>query len=89
MKNVTQWGRPRKARENTARSFALCAAVAALGLAILSFGGKDRPLRAEEDAAVEAMLPADRGTEEPGYLNGKWNFWEFVGDSLARAVFGK
>ena len=64
-------------------------------------GGDVSVLRSEEIAAanairdtgaVPALLTVDGGGKEdepPGFINGRWNFWEYIGDRLASALFGK
>ncbi len=100
MIRVNSWGRERKSDTPSGYRFlALGAAIVVFGIAVFSSGGGgDSVLRREEAAAAALVVGADTspaetdtGTEEepPGYLNGKWNFWEYVGDSLASLIKGK
>ncbi len=97
MIRVNSWGRERKSDTRSGYRFlALGAAAVVFGIAVFSAGGggEDSVLRREETAAAALVVGAEEThaeTEEepPGYLNGKWNFWEYVGDSLASLITGK
>lgn len=95
---MNQWGRERKKSDTPPgyRFFAFGAAFVIFALAVLSLGGVgsngggDSVLRREEAAAAAFIVGADavpeKTEEPPGYLNGKWNLWEYIGDALASAV---
>ena len=98
MIRVNSWGRERKSDTPPGYRFlALGAAIVVFGLAVFSSGGgKESVLRREEAAAAALIVGAEEtpaetepSEEPPGYLNGKWNFWEYVGDSLASLITGK
>ncbi len=99
MIRVNSWGRERKSDTLPGYRFlALGAAIVVFGLAVLSAGGggEKSVLRREETAAAALIVGADTppaetelSEEAPGYLNGKWNFWEYVGDRLASLITGK
>lgn len=96
---MTGWGRERKKSDTASgyRFFALGAALIVFGLAAFSSGGRDRDetvLGREETAAAALMIGTDApfvetGDEPPGYLNGHWNLWEYIGDKLASAISGR
>ena len=96
---MNKWGRERKSDTPSGYRFlALGAAIVVFALAVFSAGGdgENTVLRREEAAAAALVVgaeetPAETGTSEepPGYLNGKWNFWEYVGDALASLITGK
>ena len=98
---MNKWGRERKSDTPSGYRFlALGAAIVVFGLAVFSFGGNggQSVLRREETAAAVLIFGADAApagasaetdSEPPGYLNGKWNFWEYVGDALASLITGK
>jgi hypothetical protein len=95
---VNSWGREQKSDTPSGYRFlALGAAIVVFGLAVLSSGGgKESVLRREETAAAALIVGTDTSPgetepseEPPGYLNGKWNFWEYVGDRLASLITGK
>ena len=98
---MNNWGRERKSDTLSGYRFvALGAAIVVFGLAVFTFGsgGEDSVLRREETAAAAIVVGADaapsetdggQSEEPPGYLNGKWNFWEYVGDSLASLITRK
>ena len=93
---MNKWGRDRKKSDTPPgyRFFAFGAAFIVFALAVFSFGGigdgEGSVLRREEVAAAALIVGADAVPEEteepPGYLNGKWNLWEYIGDALASAV---
>ena len=99
MIRVNRWGRERKSDTPSGYRFlALGAAIVVFGIAVFSSGGGgDSVLRREEAAAAALIVGADTSPAEtnvpeeepPGYLNGKWNFWESLGDSLASLIKGK
>ena len=87
------------------RFFAVWAALIAALLAVSSFRGVPSGdgtvsvLRSEEIAAADAIAGTGAvpvllevsggGDKEPGIVNGRWNFWEYIGDGIASALFGK
>lgn len=96
---MTGWGRKRKesGTPSAYRFFAVGAAIVVFGLAAFSSrgigsgSGGTSVLRREEVAAASLIIgadavPAETEEEPPGYLNGKWNIWEYIGDALASAV---
>ena len=98
---MNKWGRERKSDTPSGYRFlTLGAAAVVFGLAVFSFGGDggQSVLRREETAAAALIVgetAASPGTsaetdgEPPGYLNGKWNFWDSLGDALASLITGK
>ena len=76
---MNKWGRERKSDTPSGYRFlTLGAAAVVFGLAVFSFGGD----------GGQSVLRREDG-EPPGYLNGKWNFWESLGDALASLITGK
>ncbi len=97
------WGRARKKTGGGSRPYrflAFGAALTAAALAIFTLGGVPLSdgdgtpvLAAEEVAAVGAFYGgteahSEKEDDPPGVLNGRWNFWEFVGDTIA-SIFVK
>lgn len=76
----------------------LLAALAARGGGALREEEKTASARIAENEYVAVMLGVEdadaSGTsvalteEPPGYLDGRWNLWEFIGDSIS-SFFGK